>query len=282
MSAPVIVGTDGSVSAGRAVAWAAAEAVRWHRRLHIVHVAEIWPYQVRRFAPPEEDERVSRAGRAVLAEAEAAVRDRYPDLRVTAALAVGSTIDALGTEAEGGLELVLGRRGRGGFADLLLGSVSLRMAGRSSVPVVIVRDGGVQDGEVAVGCGLDGEDHDVLAHAFAAASARGARLRMVHAWQAPAEAELGRWADEERINDERRARLVAACAPFRERFPLVDVATEVRAGHPVSVLAHRSRKAALLVVGTREHHWPGPWLGSVAHGVIHHAASPVAVVTRPK
>ncbi|WP_433234220.1 universal stress protein [Actinomadura nitritigenes] len=282
MPAPVIVGTDGSGSAGQAVAWAAAEAVRWHRRLHIVHVAQVWPYQVRRFAPAEEEERVSRAGRAVLAEAEATVRDRHPYLRVTAALAVGPTVDALGTEAEDGLELVLGHRGRGGFTDLLLGSVSLRMVGHSSVPVVIVRDGGVQDGEVAVGCGLGGEDHDVLAHAFAAASARGVRLRLVHAWQAPAEAEPGPPADEERIDDERRARLVAACAPFRERFPLVEVATEVRAGHPVSVLAQRSRKAALLVIGTREHHRPAPWLGSVAHGVIHHAACPVAAVPRWK
>ncbi|HEU5023476.1 MAG TPA: universal stress protein [Spirillospora sp.] len=282
MSAPVIVGTDGSGSAGRAVAWAAAEAVRWHRRLHIVHVAQIWPYQVRRFTPPEGEERVSRAGRAVLAEAEATVRDDHPDLRVTVALAVGPIIDALGTEAKGGLELVLGHRGRGGFADLLLGSVSLRMVGHSPVPLVIVRDGGVQDGEVAVGCGLDGEDHDALAYAFAAASARGTRLRIVHAWQEPVEAEFGRPVDEERINDERRARLVAAYAPFHERFPLVDVATEVRAGHPVSVLARRSRKAALLVVGARERHWPAPWVGSVVHGVIHHAESPVAVVTRTK
>ena len=51
-------------------------------------------------------------------------------------------------------QLVLGSRGRGGFASLLLGSTSLRLAGRSTVPVVIVRGDVTDRGEVVVGIAI--------------------------------------------------------------------------------------------------------------------------------
>ena len=46
---------------------------------------------------------------------------------------------ALLAAARGADLLVLGSRGHGGFADLLLGSVSLQCAHHASCPVVIVR-----------------------------------------------------------------------------------------------------------------------------------------------
>ncbi|QKW37002.1 universal stress protein [Actinomadura sp. NAK00032] len=284
MSAPIVVGTDGSGVAERAVAWAAADAVRRHRPLHIVHAARIWPYQVRRFALPDESERVSHAGRAVLREAEEHVRTRWPGLRVTTALVVNTPPDALRDESEKALELVVGRRGHGGFAGLLLGSVSRRVAGHSAVPVVVVRgEAGPDHGEVAVGCDIEEEANDVLEYAFDAAAVRGARLRVVHAWQIAASlAESGYAVDEEQMNDERRAGIIAAYAPLRERHPLVEVVNDVLIGHPVSILCKVSRAADLLVVGASRHRSGVPGLGSVGHGVIHHAECPVAVIGRSR
>ncbi|WP_329092523.1 universal stress protein [Actinomadura citrea] len=282
MSAPIVVGTDGSAAAGRAVDWAAGEAALRHRRLHIVHAAEIWPYQVRRFVPPDAAARTSPAGRAVLLEAESRVLERRPELRVTTALVVNATPDALRDEAEKAFELVLGHRGHGGFAGLLLGSVALRMAGRTAVPLVIVRDGATGRGEVVVGHDVAEEPGEALRYAFDAAAARGARLRVVHAWQLCVDiAEAAYALDEERLNDERRARVIEAYAPLHERYPLVDVVNDVLVGHPVSELTRASRTADLVVVGARSHRWGLFRLGSIGHGVIHHAECPVAVVGGP-
>ncbi|GGT88866.1 MULTISPECIES: universal stress protein [Actinomadura] len=283
MSAPIVVGTDGSAAADRAVDWAAGEAALRHRPLHIVHAAEIWPYQVHRFVPPDAGERTSPAGQAVLLEAESRVLERRPELRVTTALVVDATPDALRDEAEKAFELVLGHRGHGGFAGLLLGSVALRMAGRAAVPLVIVRDGAAGRGEVVVGYDVAEEPGEALRYAFDAAAARGARLRVVHAWQLCAGMdEPGYALDEERLNDERRARVIEAYAPLRERYPLVGVANDVLVGHPVSELTRASRTADLVVVGAHHHRWGLFRLGSIGHGVIHHAECPVAVVGGPR
>jgi nucleotide-binding universal stress UspA family protein len=284
MSAPIVVGTDGSGPADRAVDWAAADAAQRHRPLHIVHAAQIWPYQVPRFVPPDEPDGASRAGRAVLLEAEERVRTNWPELQVTTALLVEAAPDVLRDESANAFELVVGQRGRGGFAGLLLGSVSLRVAGHSAVPVVVVRgEAGAGRGEVAVGYDMEGEAGEVLEYAFGAAAAREARLRVVHAWQlSPSLTEPGYSVDGDRMNDERRARVIAAYAPLHERFPLVEVVNEVLVGHPVSALSAASRAADLLVVGASHHRWGVPGLGSVGHGAIHHAECPVAVVGRSR
>lgn len=278
MAAPIVVGTDGSGPAGDAVDWAADEAALRHRPLHIVHAAEIWPYQVRRFTA--EPGPVSRAGRALLAETEERVRERRPKVRVTTSLAVNSTVTALREESAKAFELVLGHRGHGGFAGLPLGSVCLRLAGRSAVPLVIVRGGDGVHGEVAVGHDLDAEPDGALRYAFDAAAVRGARLRVVYAWQISAAlAQSGYSVDEERVNDEQRARVIETYAPLRERYPMVDVVDEVLRGHPVAALTQVSRTADLLVVGAHDRPRGMPRLGSVSHGAIHHAECPVAVVS---
>ncbi|POX48408.1 universal stress protein [Streptomyces sp. Ru72] len=51
----------------------------------------------------------------------------------------GNTVDVLLTAAEGAEALVVGSRGRGGFARALLGSVSQHVAQHAKCPVVIVR-----------------------------------------------------------------------------------------------------------------------------------------------
>ncbi|MFF4351252.1 universal stress protein [Streptomyces sp. NPDC001530] len=58
---------------------------------------------------------------------------------VTALLVRGNPVDVLLRAAEGAEALVVGSRGRGGFARALLGSVSQHVALHASCPVVIVR-----------------------------------------------------------------------------------------------------------------------------------------------
>ncbi|RKS71032.1 nucleotide-binding universal stress UspA family protein [Actinomadura pelletieri DSM 43383] len=279
MSEPIVVGVDGSEQANRALDWAAADAVLRDRPLHIVHAVESWPYKAPIFVPPETPEYLNHVGRRILATARESVQERWPDLVTTTALVTNEAPQALREQSEKAFELVLGSRGRGGFASLLLGSVSLRMAGRSPVPVVIVRGDATDRGEVVVGIDLLGDAEAVLDHAFDAANVHGARLRVVHAWQTFATlVEAGYAFDYGQIELGMRNQVVAAYEPLRAEYPRVEVVDEVVMGHPVTALSNASRNARLLVVGAHDRRWNVPRLGSVGHGVIHHSECPVAVV----
>lgn len=281
MSEPIVVGTDGSNESDRALEWAAAEAALRERPLHIVHAVESWPYKAPLFLPAETAERMTRAGRLMLTAARERVKERWPDLHTTTTLVADETSQALLDQSGKAFELVLGSRGRGGFASLLLGSTSLRLAGRSTIPVVIVRGDVTDRGEVVVGIDLLHDAGAVLDYAFEAAALRDARLRVVHAWQTVGTLiEAGYAVDAEQIERDLRTQLVEAYKPVRAKYPQVDVVDEVVLEHPVTALSNTSRNARLLVVGAHDRHWNAPQLGSISHGVIHHARCPVAVIPR--
>lgn len=281
MPEPIVVGTDGSDESARALEWAAAEAAMRERPLRIVHAVEIWPYKTPRFAQPETAEHMTRVGRMILVAARERVQERWPDLETTTVLVTEETPEALRAQSVKAFELVLGSRGRGGFAGLLLGSTSLRMAEHSTVPVVVVRGDTADGGEVLVGIDPVRDADMVLDYAFGAAALHRARLRVVHAWQTLATfVAAGYAADAEQIEADLRTEVIAAYQPMRGRYPGVDVVDEIVLEHPVTALSKASRSARLLVVGAHDWRWSSPQLGSVCHGVLHHAQCPVAVVPR--
>jgi nucleotide-binding universal stress UspA family protein len=61
-----------------------------------------------------------------------------PPLRIHTKVQEGNAARVLLQSAEGAQMLVVGSRGRGGFAGLLLGSVSASVAEHASCPVVVV------------------------------------------------------------------------------------------------------------------------------------------------
>ncbi|NYD45027.1 nucleotide-binding universal stress UspA family protein [Actinomadura luteofluorescens] len=272
----ILVGTDGSTPSDRAIGWAAGEAARLGKELHILHVLE---------TPTKTAPGNTGGDRASLVDAWNPVlragRDtallRHPRLKVETMLVHDRTVaGGLRHYAGEAAEVVVGHRGRGGFASLLLGSTGLHLAGRFPGPVTIVR--GHSDtplGEVVVGLDLAGDPAPALDHAFAAAAVRGSRLRVLHAWRPAAHAVD---VDAQLAAGGRYERLAAALAPWRGRHTDLKVVEDVVVGHPVQMLAQASAEADLLVVGSRGRSFP---LGSVGHGVIHHAHCPVAVV-RPR
>jgi len=279
MSEPIVVGIDGSEESDHALQWAAAEAVLRERPLHIVHALESWPYRAPLFKPAESTERMTRVGHRLLTAARERVQERRPDLEVTTALVAEETTQGLHAQSDKAFELVLGSRGRGGFAGMLLGSTSLRMAARPTVPVVIVHGDATDRGEIVAGIDLLRDAGAVLHYAFETAARRDARLRVVHAWQTFGTLiEAGYAVDAEQVELDLRARVNEACKPLRTEYPRVDVVDEIIMEHPVTALSNASRNARLLVVGAHQRRWTAPQLGSLAHGVIHHARCPVAVI----
>lgn len=287
MLRPIVVGLDGSPESLAAAAWAAREAQRRGLPLRLVH-AWIWqPHDV----PVAEDLDTQKSwALRTLREAQEDLAARYPDLPIDTRQVSDLATPVLLDQAEGAEMLVLGSRGHGAIAGFLLGSVGQQVLARAKSPVVMVRanerSAAEPDGaEVVVALQDLGElAKPLLEFAFAAAAARGATLRAVHAWQLPPvfgyNAAALHISDEDGGQKARAARdLDELLEPWREKYPQVPVVQKLDLASASGVVLQAAVGAGLVVVG-RKVHPPalGMRIGSVTHAVLHHAAAPVAVV----
>lgn len=280
----IIAGTDGSDRSDGAVEWAADEAARRDRPLHIVHTVP-WlygtPVDPRTGVVPEE---VIARGQRVLDDAVAMARDRVPEVAVGGELMVGTAAQVLLERARDAVMVVVGAHGTGMLTSLLPGSTALQVVTHTRVPAVVVRPSApIPWQEIAVGVDGTGKEEPALRFAFEEAALRKARLRAVHAWSHPSLDWPGAMQplvyDLRIVADEERRVFGEALDAWRGEFPDVELITDVVHGRPVRILAGVSARADLLVVGTRGRGgFAGLLLGSVSHGMLHHAHCPVAVV----
>lgn len=138
---------------------------------------------------------------------------------------------------------------------------------------------------IVVGFDESRGSEQALRWAAAEARSRGARLRVVLAWEAPPQLVAGAgWvppdaARLEELGTAAKARLDAALGALAPVLGAVDVEARVEHGPATSVLVEAARDAALLVVGTRGHgEVAGLLLGSVGQHVTTHAPCSVVVV----
>jgi nucleotide-binding universal stress UspA family protein len=128
----VVVGVDGSAGSWQALHWATAEARRRGGRLRVVAAyspswsLEQWPGMGERLG--------TELGRAevTVAEMVAVARSTAPDLVVTGLSVNGPPVPVLMAAVTDGALLVVGNRGHGGFASLLLGTTGLHLATRAA------------------------------------------------------------------------------------------------------------------------------------------------------
>ncbi|MER6171501.1 universal stress protein [Streptosporangium sp. NPDC001681] len=281
MAEPVIVGVDGSDSSLQAVTWAAREAALRNAPLHLVHVTLRWAYDVPLVPQPAHwGPAAESASRRLLRHASERALAAAPTVTVSTEIADGATAEAIIAAAETAQMIVVGSRGRGGFAGLLLGSVSRALADRSPCPVVVVGQPRTEHGtEIAVGVtGRPGQEH-ILEFAFHEAMLRGLPLRMVHAWIHPAVRAPGDMQplvfDLEGVGQEEARLLAESIGGWRERFPDVPIVEQVVHEHPARALIDASASAELVVVGAPGSAW---LLGSTVHALLPHAHAPVAVI----
>ncbi|WP_175411919.1 universal stress protein [Streptomyces sp. TRM64462] len=272
MGGAVVVGVDGSPTSLAAVDVAAREARMRSVGLRLVH-AFVWPAM---HVP---------AGPSLLGPAHGALREdtermmreaveragaHAPDVHVDQAVIAGEPLSALEAQSRDAALLVVGSRGQGRFAGVLVGSVAVHLAGHSRCPVLVVRGRPDPVGPVLVA--VDGSAEGRAAAEFASleAAMRGAELAAVHV---SADAHSGA----PRAEGER---ILADALSGIDR-PGVEVAASARlvTGPVRQALIEESEGAQLLVVGARGlGGFAGLILGSVSQAVLHHAHCPVAVV----
>ncbi|MFI0928009.1 universal stress protein [Streptomyces sp. NPDC021012] len=287
MESSLVVGVDGSDASLTALDWGVDEAVRHGVSLRIVH-ASMWE----RYEGVVPTWATDRPSGQVLAEnivgvAAERARRRAPALPITTDVLAEDASTGLLREGWEGSILVVGSRGRGEFADLLLGSVSLVVAARAHCPVVVVRGDRqaleTRHGRVLLGVGEHDIDSPAVRFAFREAAVRDAELDVVRAWRRPAHGPadhlLMKRAGGAYFAEESTELLDKALEAAASEHPQVRLRRSSVEGPAHTVLTERSAAADLMVVGARRRdRLVGLELGRVAHRALHHASCPVAVV----
>jgi nucleotide-binding universal stress UspA family protein len=285
MTAPVVVGVDGSTHSLDAVGPAAREARLRRRPLRVVY-AFIWPYLGVPLGPspvgPPDGGLVNDAER-IVQEALTRARVATPDVEVTGAAVIGDAAAVLMEESRTAVLVVVGDRGLGGFTGLLVGSVAVQLAAHATCPVLVARGRPDPTGEVVLGVDGSPANGPAVGFAFEEASRRGCALTAVHTWTHPVSTGPGDMLplvyDAAEVEEDEARVLEEALAGWRDKYPDVELRRQLVHGRTRPTLIEATGRAQLAVVGTRGRGgFTGLLLGSVSQAMLHHAQCPVAII----
>ncbi len=297
----VLVGVDGSAASLHALDWATAYARRVGWSLHMV-----CSYSLPSFTAASldggyaalDDTAIQEGAKAVLAEAQARVADS--GVPVTATVATGDAAGVLVELSKEHALAVVGTRGRGGFTERLLGTVSSALPAHAHCPTVVVphraeegeggperRDGDLVHEVRRIVVGVDGSPSAEVAlrHAVGQAKVWDAELVAVAGVPLGTGAGILAWLpsqiDHEQVLADVKAGLDVIVDRFEAENPGMTIKRHVLDGSGAELLTEFSTAADLIVVGSRGRGgFRGLLLGSTSQAVLHHSACPVLVVTR--
>ncbi|MFE7765335.1 universal stress protein [Streptomyces sp. NPDC057438] len=288
MSRHVTVGVDGAPESGAAADWAAREALVRKVPLRIVHAYE-WSGAGTNLAGPDEPRRWADE---LLAEVAEELQRGHPSLEISTRLLSGQPAAALAAEADEADLLVLGSRGLSGVMGFLLGSVGRQTISMTEQPVVLVRMPGQAAApqvtapprparDVVVGVDINQLGDPLLAFGFEESARHRDRLLALYGWSIPpvVRDSAALLAAQREVSEDVARRLTEILAPWRRKFPSVQVVERSPVGSPSQLLVDAAADADLVVVGRCVRKAIlGTRIGSVAQAVIHHCAAPVVVV----
>lgn len=297
----VLVGVDGSIPSLHALDWAAAAAKVHHRSLRIV-----CSYSLPSFTAASldggyaalDDTAIQAGAHAVLEEA--TQRIASCGVEVTATVATG---DATGVLVEMSHEVavaVVGTRGRGGFADRVLGTVSSALPAHAYCPTVVVPLRGAprpatdlaEDSLPPISpvhrivVGVDGSPQAEIALRAAIVEAKAWDAELIAVTGVPLGQGVGMlsWLpaaiDREQVLADVTEGLNVVIDRALVDHPGFSVRRHVLDGSGAELLTEFSTATDLIIVGSRGRGgFAGLLLGSTSQAVLHHASCPVMVVT---
>lgn len=133
---PVLVGVDGTENSVPAIELAFAEAS--HRNVDLIAL-HAWSDTSAVDLPLVNWEAARASAEVVLAESLAGWAERYPDVKVHRIVVVDRSVRSLLDASADAQLVVVGCRGRGGFASMVLGSTSNGLLHLVEVPMIVVR-----------------------------------------------------------------------------------------------------------------------------------------------
>jgi nucleotide-binding universal stress UspA family protein len=287
MTAPIVVGYDGSGSAEVALDWALRRAERLRAGVEVVFAADdSWDSEAYAASPA-----IRQHGEVVLAGAAFHADSKAPHVAVHSRLVSGRPVEVLTTVADevGADLLVVGSSGKDLYHRVTTGAVSVKVAASASVPVAVIPEHSAAGHRSGVVVGIDGSEAaaPVLARAAAEATALEAPLRVLSAWTLPPLA-TPEFTDDPVLYDalEQNARTAVddAVAELRSApdagGPAVpSLETSIVLDSPATALIAAGAEAELLVVGSHGRRGLSRFLlGSVSHDVLIHAPCPVLVL----
>lgn len=281
----VVVGTDGSSRAQRAVDWAAEEAARRNAPVLVIHAAGR-PTVGAPGARPVTESELATLGEKLVGEEVGRLRQHHPGMTVTGSFVPGRAEVVLVEASHRAALVVVGARGLGPFAGPLLGSVSQKVAAHASGPVAVLREETPPHlpGPVVVGADPADPPVEALDYAFEEAPRRDVAIVVVSAGQElltsmPSSAlAVEQVAQQVKEGEERLEQLV------ERRSAEHGVPADVRhmPGHPADAIVAVAGTESIVVVDSRGHlGLAGLLLGSVCREVINRAPASIIVRVAP-
>jgi nucleotide-binding universal stress UspA family protein len=279
---PIVVAVDGSERNTSACTWAAVEAAAVGCELMLVTAVEDHFLPTPHFSIRSQEQ----SALDMLSDVRSEVHHVVSEQVVATEVVTGSPVEVLLDRAENARFLVVGKRGLGGFARVIIGSTSIAVAGRAKVPVAIIPDGWKhainKDAPVVVGIDPYRPETNPIRIAFRRAERLGVRLVAVHGWETPtvyswdAASVVGVMSEWEK---EANTEFDKVLDVWRERFADVEVEAVHSHSHPAMAVLDAAERAQLVVLGRHTDGRLGGFaFGSVTRAVLHYSVCPVMVV----
>lgn len=279
-----IVGLDSSEHADHALGWATLNAPKRAESLQLVTAWQApvgGAYPVANPVAMHFDDDQLKAAAAIEIEELAKHARTRAGMPVNVTIREGGPAAVLLEASTHGSLLIVGSRGKGGFARLVLGSTSTQCATHAMVPTVVVPNP-VEASTKRIVVGLDGSANSMAALRWAIGfAAPGTAVAVTWVWDTTplaVGADAFFFPDASDLATDRFHHLVGSVEPEASARNVVIEQDFVR-GTPRSALVAAAEGADLLTVGAQGHGAVGAaLLGSVSTWLLHHSEIPVAVV----
>ncbi|WP_406277027.1 universal stress protein [Nocardia sp. NBC_00881] len=276
MRRPIVVGVDGSPASLAAIRWAAATAARREAPLHLVHAIAVPVHAVPLIGSLLFDISTYRKiGESALGHGRSIVGE-LDDFHVETFLDLPSPVAALAARSATAQLLVIGARGLDALERVLFGSVGVGLMKHADCPVAVipaVAETVPHTSYAPVLVGVDGSRCSTRAVgiAFDEAASRKVGLVAVTTWS---DRNVASSTGPERAE----VLLAESLAGFTDKYPDVCIDRVVIEGRPAQRLLVASRRAQLVVLGSRGRGGvAGAALGSVSQAVLQTSRIPVLI-----